>query len=249
VDADGMGAASETLAGVAAYLELHIEQGPSLEGQGAAVGVVEGTFGVERHVVEFAGVPRHAGSTPMEVRHDALAAAARLTLTARESAIERGGVATVGAITASPGVPTIIPGGCELILDQRALEPDALAAMLADARAAADAIAADEGVDVRWRPVMRLEPVPFDPELVALAERACAETEGRAVRLPSGALHDCSAVARRVPATMLFAPSIGGVSHSAREDTAPEDLERALAAYARLVELTMQRVAAPAALR
>jgi hydantoinase/carbamoylase family amidase len=249
VDLDGIGAARATLEGVAAYLELHIEQGPALEAQGEPVGVVEGTFGVERHAVAFAGVPRHSGSTPMEVRHDALAAAARLTLAVREDAIEHGGVATVGAISVQPGVPTIIPGGCELVLDQRALDREALAAMLAGARAAAEAIAADEGVAVRWRPLMRLEPVPFDAELVALAERACAETHGRAVRLASGALHDCSAVARRVPAAMLFAPSIAGISHSAREDTAPEDLERALAAYARLVELTAQRIAAPAALR
>jgi N-carbamoyl-L-amino-acid hydrolase len=114
--------------------------------------------------------------------------------------------------------------------------------MLADARAAAEEIAREEGVEVGWRTLMRLEPVPFDPELVALAERACDEATGTAVRLASGALHDCSAVARRVPATMVFAPSIDGISHSAREDTAPEDLERSLDAYARLVELVVERV-------
>ena len=147
VDLDTMGEAE--LPDIAAYLELHIEQGPRLEEAGKPAAAVIGCFGVERHSITFTGKASHAGSTPMNLRHDAFLSAARFGLAARESAIERGGVATIGTVTAGPGIPTIINEHCEVTLDQRAFTPEQLRDMLADVKQAADEIAAEEGVERR----------------------------------------------------------------------------------------------------
>src|SRR5919107_5061386 len=144
VDLDTMGEAE--LPEIAAYLELHIEQGPRLEEAGKPAAAVIGCFGVERHAVTFTGKASHAGSTPMNLRRDAFLAAGRFGLAARDSAIEREGVATIGTVTAAPGIPTIINQECEVTLDQRAFKPEQLRDMLADVQAAADRIAEEEGV-------------------------------------------------------------------------------------------------------
>ena len=140
--------AGSRLQGIKAYLELHIEQGPVLETLGIPIGPVLGTFGVERHAVHFTGRTSHAGSTRMHLRHDALLTAARFALEARESAKRRGGVATCGIVTVEPGIVTAIPGACTITLDQRALDAEALASMLSDAREASERVAAEEGVTV-----------------------------------------------------------------------------------------------------
>jgi hydantoinase/carbamoylase family amidase len=240
IDLDDVGQAQGGLDGVGAYLELHIEQGPTLEELGLPAGAVIGCYGVERHAVAFSGRAQHAGSTPMHLRRDAFLAAARFALRCREGAKEHGGVATIGHVTADPGVPTIINGACEVTLDQRAFEPEALAAMLADAQAAADELAAEEGVEVRWRRIWQIDPTPFHAELVDLAERAVEEVAGKAHRLPSGALHDAAEAARLVPTVMVFSSSTDGVSHNKTEDTPEEDLRVALTAYGRLAEMTME---------
>jgi N-carbamoyl-L-amino-acid hydrolase len=165
VDLDRAPLASSRLDGPAAYLELHIEQGPVLERLGQPAGAVVGTVGVERHALTVAGQAAHAGSTPLDLRHDALLAAARLALAAREGARRHGGVATVGRLQVAPGLPTVIGGRCELTLDQRALDAGALGDMLDDARAAGERIAAEEGVEVGWEPLWRIEPIPFAPAL------------------------------------------------------------------------------------
>jgi N-carbamoyl-L-amino-acid hydrolase len=231
----------------AAYVELHIEQGPVLEGLGLGLGVVLGTSGVERHTVRFGGQAAHAGSTPMDARRDALAAAARLVVAVREPAREAGGVATVGRCTVEPGIVTAVPGACEIALDQRHLDPAALRGLLDGARAAAAEIAAAEGVEVAWRRLWGIEPVAFHPELIALAEESVREVAGASHRLPSGPLHDAAEVARAgVPAVMLFAQSLRGLSHTREEDTRPEHLELAVRALARTVERTMAWVPASA---
>jgi hydantoinase/carbamoylase family amidase len=236
VDLDTMGEA--TLDGIDAYLELHIEQGPRLEEAGKPAAAVIGCYGVERHAVVFTGKASHAGSTPMHLRRDAFLAAGRFGLAARDSAIERGGVATIGTVTAEPGIPTIINQRCEVTLDQRAFTPEQLRDMLADVKAAADAIAAEEGVGVEWRRIWQIDPVPFDAGLVELAAQAVAEVTGEeAPRLPSGALHDCAEVARVLPAVMVFSSSADGVSHNPAEDTPERDLVIALQAFGRLYEL------------
>ncbi|HWK29909.1 MAG TPA: Zn-dependent hydrolase [Solirubrobacter sp.] len=237
VDLDAMGRAG--LPRIDAYLELHIEQGPRLEAAGKPAAAVIGCFGAERHAVTFTGRASHAGSTPMHLRHDAFAAAARWALTVRESAVANEGVATVGRVAVAPGVPTIINGRCAVTLDQRALESHKLATMLDDAKRAAATIAEEEGVGVEWAPIYAIEPIAFDPRLVDLAAQAIEEVTGDAApRLPSGALHDAAEIARRAPTVMLFAASTGGVSHSPAEDTPEDDLRAALRAFGRLFELT-----------
>jgi len=240
VELDRVVEAGARLAGAAAYLELHIEQGPVLEDLGLPLGAVVGTCGVERHVVRFTGQSAHAGSTPMGARRDALAAGARLALAVRNPAVGLGGVATVGRMTARPGIYTAVAGECEVALDQRHLDPGALAAMLAEARTASETIAAEERVEVAWERTWAIEPVPFDPDLVAICERAIVEVAGRCHRLPSGPLHDAAEVARAgVPAAMLFVQSLRGLSHTRDEDTRPEHLELAVRALDRAVTLTL----------
>jgi hydantoinase/carbamoylase family amidase len=236
VDLDRMNEAS--LDGIDAYLELHIEQGPRLEEAGKSAAAVIGCYGVERHAIAFTGRASHAGSTPMDLRRDAFLAAAKLGLAARESAIQRGGVATIGTVKAEPGIPTIINQRCEVTLDQRAFTPEQLRDMLADVKAAADTIAQEEGVTAEWRRIWEIDPIPFDTQLVELAAQAVQEITGEeAPRLPSGALHDCAEVARVLPAVMIFSSSTGGVSHSPVEDTPEADLLVALRAFGRLYEL------------
>src|SRR6185295_18791187 len=139
-----------------AYLELHIEQGPVLEAMGRSTGAVVGTYGVERHVLRFVGQAAHSGSTPIAMRRDAFLAAAETALACREiarrhSTPESGMVCTVGTVSVEPGIVTAVPGVCEMSLDQRALDGGVLAAMLRDARAAADRAAGENNVAVQWR--------------------------------------------------------------------------------------------------
>jgi hydantoinase/carbamoylase family amidase len=245
IDLDTMGEAE--LPDISAYLELHIEQGPRLEEAGKPAAAVIGCFGVERHAITFTGKASHAGSTPMNLRHDAFLAAGRFGLAARESAIERGGVATIGTVTAGPGIPTIINEHCEVTLDQRAFKPEQLRDMLADVKAAADRIASEEGVEVEWKRIWQIDPIPFDERLVDLAAQAVGEITGDddPPRLPSGALHDAAEVARKAPTVMVFSSSTDGVSHSPREDTPEDDLRVALKAYGRLYELTAGMISEP----
>jgi N-carbamoyl-L-amino-acid hydrolase len=243
VSLDRVHEARARLSDVRAYLELHIEQGPVLEREGIPIGPVLGTFGVERHAIHFTGRTSHAGSTPMAMRHDALLSAARFALAVRESARLHGGVATCGRITVEPGIVTAIPGTCTITLDQRALDADALARMLADAREAAEQAAAAEGTTVAWEHLWRIEPIPFNPTLIGFAEDACREVVGTVRALPSGALHDAAEMARLVPTVMLFTSSIGGVSHSPVEDTPIEHLELAIQAYTRITARTLAWIA------
>ena len=225
----------------AAYLELHIEQGPVLEALGRPTGVVLGTFGVERHVLRFTGQAAHSGSTPIPMRRDAFLAAAETALACRDiarrlSTPDSGLVCTVGTVRVEPGIVTAVPGVCEIALDQRALDPAKLAQALAEARAAAATAAADNRVEVEWRHVWRIEPRPFDPRLIALCAEAVQEVTGDAPRLPSGPLHDAVEMGRLMPAVMMFARSSNGLSHCKEEDTPgsrPRDDHRGLPAAGR----------------
>ncbi len=230
------------LANAAAYLELHIEQGPVLERLGLPLGVVLGTFGVERHAVRFAGQSAHAGSTPMDARRDAFGAAAKLGLEVRDIARRAGGsaVCTVGNCVTRPGIVTAVVGWCELSLDQRHLEAGTLARMLAEAKGASERIAGEERVAVEWERLWQIHPIPFHPELIELADEAVTEVAGTSHRLPSGPLHDAAEVARAgVPTVMLFVQSLNGLSHAKEEDTDPEHLELAVQALDRLADKAM----------
>ncbi len=230
-----------------AYLELHIEQGPVLERMGLPLGVVLGTFGVERHAIRYTGQSAHAGSTPMDARRDAFGAAAKLGLEIREIARRNGGVCTVGSCVTKPGIVTAVVGLCEITLDQRHLEAGTLARMLAEAKDAGERIAAEEKVEVEWERIWQIEPIHFDPDLIELAEEAVKEVAETSHRLPSGPLHDAAEVARAgIPTVMLFVQSLRGLSHTKEEDTRPEHLELAVQALDLLATKAIERVAARA---
>jgi hydantoinase/carbamoylase family amidase len=241
VDLDRALDAGQALEGAAAYLELHIEQGPVLEQLDLPLGAVLGTFGVERHAVRFTGQHAHAGSTPMEVRRDAFLAASRSALAFREDALAREDVrATTGIVKVSPGIVTAFNGTCELSLDQRALDPDVLADMLAAAQEASRSIADEDGCAVEWERIWQIEPIPFDAHLVDLADEVIAEVAGRSHRLPSGPLHDAAEMARVLPTVMLFVKSLRGLSHTKEEDTPEEDLELSVRALYELTRRTLR---------
>src|SRR5438034_5918236 len=164
VDLDSALDARSELEGAAAYLELHIEQGPVLEAMDLPLGVVLGTFGVERHLVTFRGQAAHAGSTPMDKRRDALAGAAKLELEIREIANRTGGgaVCTMGGVVTKPGIVTSVVETAECLLDQRHLDAGALATMLDDAKRASEEFAAVEKVDVEWERIWNIEPILLD---------------------------------------------------------------------------------------
>jgi N-carbamoyl-L-amino-acid hydrolase len=244
VELDRMNEANGQLRNAAAYLELHIEQGPVLERMDLPLGVVLGTFGVERHAVRFTGQQAHSGSTPMDARRDAFLAAAHSAVEFRDDAARRDDVrATTGFVNVSPGIVTAFNGWCEMSLDQRALNAEVLADMLRTARETSERVAGEEGVSVEWERLWRIEPIPFDEDLIELAEEAVNEVAGRSYRLPSGPLHDAAEMARLMPTVMLFVKSLRGLSHTKEEDTLEEDLELSVQALHRLAIRTMDRAA------
>jgi len=243
VDIDRMLDAHDALKKIPAraYLELHIEQGPVLESMNKATGVVLGTFGVERHTIRFKGQAAHSGSTPIPMRRDAFLAAAQTALECREIARRHTTpdarvVCTVGTVKVEPGIVTAVPGVCEISLDQRSLDADVLARMLADAKAAGDRAARDNNVTVEWRPLWRIDPRPFDPRLIELCAEAVREVTGDAPRLPSGPLHDAAEMVPHMPVVMMFAYSSNGLSHCKEEDTPEPYLLQTIEAFLRLVE-------------
>jgi beta-ureidopropionase / N-carbamoyl-L-amino-acid hydrolase len=241
VDVERIGEAAVEQKNLAAYLELHIEQGPILERLGKPLAVVQGTKGVERWGITFRGQEAHSGSTPMEVRRDALAAAAKLALEIRPIAKKHPqAVATMGSVKTFPGIVTAVVGRCELTLDMRDLDADVLAEMLREAKAASERFAIDEGCTVEWAKIWSIEPIPFSSALIRLCEEAIVETVGVSERLPSGPLHDAAEVARLgIPTVMMFVQSLNGLSHNAAEDTKREHLEQAVEAFGLLSEKAM----------
>lgn len=233
------------LANAAAYLELHIEQGPVLLDLDLPLGTVLGTFGVERHAIVFRGQAAHSGSTPMNRRRDAFLAAAKMSPEIYRIA-ERsdGGVCTIGSCLTSPGIVTSVVEECRITLDQRHLDAAALAQMLADAKAASEKFAREGNVTVAWERLWQIEPIPFDDELIAFADEAIRETGAMPHRLPSGPLHDAAEVARAgVPTIMMFVQSLHGISHNKIEDTREEHLELAVAAFDKLADKAIAWIA------
>jgi hydantoinase/carbamoylase family amidase len=242
VDLDEASDAAERLTGAIAYLELHIEQGPVLLDGGRLASAVSGTVGVERHLMTFTGQAAHAGSTPMPLRQDSLAAAARAALAIRDSAINHGGVATVGRMHATPGVITAVAGSTEMQLDQRHLDSGELAAMFAEAREACRDAAEEFNCTVEQRDVFRAAPTPFDQVLVELARTSVQEAGGDAGGpVPSGPLHDATEIGRVVPTAMIFAQSDPPISHASIEDSPERALTVAIDAYGRTVGSVLAR--------
>jgi len=246
VDLDKALDAQKELESAAAYLELHIEQGPVLESLGLPLGVVQGTFGVERHRITWRGQAAHAGSTPMDKRRDALAGAAKLALEIRDIARHTGdgAVCTSGGVVCRPGIVTSVVETAEQLLDQRHLDAERLASMLAQAKEASERFAAEENIEVEWEKIWSIEPILFDDTLLDFCEEAVHEIAGVTHRLPSGPLHDAAEVARAgVPTVMLFVQSLRGLSHTRLEDTREEHLEQSVAALDRLTSKTIAWVA------
>src|SRR3954447_24598058 len=243
VDLDRALEARRQLEHAAAYLELHIEQGPVLESLDLPLGVVLGTFGVERHQITWRGQAAHAGSTPMDKRRDALAGAAKLALEIRPiaAAVGEGAVCTSGGVVCKPGIVTSVVETAEQLLDQRHLQAASLARLLSLAQAASNRFAAEEDLDVAWERIWSIEPILFDPKLIELADQSIREVSGTSHRLPSGPLHDAAEVARAgVPTVMLFVQSLRGLSHTKLEDTKEEHLEMSVQALDRLASKTME---------
>jgi N-carbamoyl-L-amino-acid hydrolase len=244
VDLDNAIAARDQLKNAAAYLELHIEQGPVLESMDIPLGVVLGTFGVERHLITWTGQAAHAGSTPMDKRRDALAGAAKLELELREIARRVGGgaVCTCGGVVCKPGIVTSVVETAEQLLDQRHLDADQLAELLSNAEAASRRFAQEENIDVSWSRIWNIEPILFDAGLIELADESIREVAGTSHRLPSGPLHDAAEVARAgIPTVMVFVQSLRGLSHTKLEDTKEEHLELSVRALDVLASKVLAR--------
>jgi N-carbamoyl-L-amino-acid hydrolase len=242
VSIDSIGDAQRERDHAAAYIELHIEQGPVLENLGIPLAAVLGTKGVERHAITFHGQEAHSGSTPMNKRRDALAAAAKLALAIRPIAMQfPDAVCTMGSVKTFPGIVTAVVGRCEATLDQRDLDAEVLAAMYREAQNKSVKFAQEEGCRVDWSRIWNIAPVPFHPELIQLCEEGIRETIGYSHRMPSGPLHDAAEVSRAgIPTVMLFVQSLQGISHNKIEDTIEEHLRLAITAFDNLASKTME---------
>jgi N-carbamoyl-L-amino-acid hydrolase len=241
VEIDRFSEATHEQKNAAAYIELHIEQGPVLERKGLPLATVLGTKGVERHAVTFHGQEAHSGSTPMNARRDALAATAKLALEIRAIARKHAdAVCTMGSVKTFPGIVTAVVGRCEATLDQRDLDPTVLATMFREAREASECFAREERCTVEWSRIWSIEPIAFDPALLDLCDQAIREVAQTTHRMPSGPLHDAAEVSRAgIPTVMMFVQSVGGISHNKIEDTREEHLESAVTAFDKLASKTI----------
>jgi beta-ureidopropionase / N-carbamoyl-L-amino-acid hydrolase len=214
---------------IAAYVELHIEQGPWLEADGVPIGVVESIVGIRRRRLTFVGQPDHAGTTPMDRRRDAFFTAAEYATKSRDTVVRQGAgrsVTTIGVVTVYPGVPNIVPARVGLIQEMRDPEPEVLERLSRRTLALARRVATRRGLDLAVEELVRVEPVRLAPRVQAAIE-AAARALGLAVkRMPSGAGHDAQILAAVTEAGMLFIPSQGGRSHRPDEWSDPGAIER-----------------------
>lgn len=221
---------------VGSYLELHIEQGPVLEADGADIGVVTavaGGFGIS---VRFIGAAGHAGTTPMHLRRDALVGAARAVVALRDEARRSDKLRiTVGRIVVEPGGTNVIPGACDFTVDLRSFEQPVLDDARGRISALLEQIASDEGLEASIQRLHEVAPLQLDDAMRAAIRRAAVAEGALAVDLPSGAGHDALVLGRAVPAAMIFVPSRNGVSHHPHEHTAPEHCELGVRVLARTV--------------
>jgi N-carbamoyl-L-amino-acid hydrolase len=231
-----------------AYLELHIEQGGTLEKAGLPIGVVEGIVSIDRHDVTVRGFANHAGTTPMGERQDALIAASQLILAIREIVTREPGrqVGTVGKMEVSPNATNVVPGVVKHTIDLRDLDAAKLARLADDIRGRARDIAAATRTEIEIVRVTHHDAALAAPAMQEAIARA-AETLGlRSMRMPSGAGHDAQMAARICPMGMIFVPSVGGISHSPRELTAWADCARGADVLLETI-LTVDKMADPTA--
>ena len=209
------------------YLELHIEQGSTLDKAGEQIGIVTGIVGLQRYGITVSGESNHAGTTMMEYRKDALVGAAKLIAGFDRMAREYGNsmVATVGTISVFPGAVSVIPEQVEMVLEIRNLSEERLDCFAADAVTMGRAI---PDVETTFQPIVRKAPVRCDGRIGKMLEGLCLK-EGYSFRkMPSGATHDGNAMAAKMPIGMIFVPSRDGISHNKKEFTPWEDASRGM---------------------
>ena len=242
IEFEGVKDSGKELANAAAYLELHVEQGPVLLDLDLPLGAVLGTFGVERHAITFHGQAAHSGSTPMNRRKDAFLAAAKMSSEIYKIAERSGnGVCTIGSCTTKPGIVTSVVEECRIALDQRHLDAAKLAQMLREAKEASEKFAKEGNVTVSWERLWQIAPRPFNNDLIAMCDESILETYRKSHKLPSGPLHDAAEVAAvGVPTVMMFVQSLHGISHNKIEDTKEEDIELCVTAFDKLAEKAMK---------
>lgn len=217
----------------AAYVELHIEQGPVMERAGARLGIVTAIAGQRRYAVTIVGTAGHAGTIPMAIRSDALAAGAELVLAVESAArVQADSVATVGRLIVEPNQTNIVPGHVALRIDARSVDETRIDAMEAAFHASAKQIGADRHVRITIQLLEGRQAAPMTPALRAALWSVCVMLDPKAIDLPSGAGHDAMCIAQIAPTAMIFVPSIGGASHVGTERTAPADLELGVEALA-----------------
>ncbi|AZI88786.1 allantoate amidohydrolase [Kosakonia sp. CCTCC M2018092] len=233
LSADAIFAAQRPVADFSAYLELHIEQGPVLEQEDLALGIVSAINGAHRLHARFTGEAGHAGTVPMRHRRDALAAAAEWLLFIEQTtqAFAPDIVATVGTLQCEPGAVNVIPGAVSLTLDIRSPQDEARDALLQRLLAQAEVIATRRGVSFSHEIFYTIAATPCDEALRAQLTDAVREVQGRTMLLPSGAGHDAIAIAERWPSAMLFVRCAGGISHHPAESVSEEDVAQALRAF------------------
>jgi allantoate deiminase len=213
-----------------AYLEFHIEQGPVLEYEDASLGIVEALVGQTRLQLVFTGEANHAGTTPMHLRHDAMAAAADWIVAVEDYAgLHEGLVATVGKVEASPGAENVIAGLVTASLDIRHADDTVRKAAVVAIMRHAEAAAAKRGLQVAAQTQLEQSAVTLDPHLISLLHKASAQAGFPSRTMTSGAGHDAMILAPVIPSTMLFLRSPGGLSHHPDEAVLPQDVEAALA--------------------
>jgi len=226
-DPSRLGEAARRKGDIAAYLEIHIEQGGVLDGKGIPVGIVEGIVGIARWEVVIDGFANHAGTTPMDQRRDALLAAAHLIAAVNRVVTERPGrqVGTVGRIRVEPGAVNVIPGRAEMSLELRDLDADKIHGIFERIKEEAGKIAVNTGTKIGFTAIEeRTLPALTDERIRGVIEEAAEELGLASLRMPSGAGHDAQSIARIAPIGMIFIPSAGGISHSPLEFSRPEDV-------------------------
>ena len=225
-DPDRLADARREPGSIAAFLELHIEQGAVMETDDIDIGVVEGIVGIMRWNVAVEGMTNHAGTTPMDRRQDAMVGAARFIDMVHRTARGMPGrqVATVGRLAAEPGVPNVIPGRAVLSLEIRDLSMAGIESVFEAVRARSERIAQETGVTFAFQRFYTSRAAPTDPRIRDLFAASARDLGLVSRRMPSGAGHDAQSIALLAPVGMIFVPSIGGISHAPEERTEDSDI-------------------------